>query len=219
MFTEESRRLDVYLDGDCSLCQMSRSWCEHRDPDGRFRFIDFRAAADEGLPLTREEHEMSMWVLDDDGTLLGGFAAWRRIMSELPRWRWLARLFSMPPLTFIGPPLYRLIAANRSRFTRLLGLNLMIVNDQHNRKIRLPADYAYDNAKPKSIVLPNRDMVPIVVDGFVQGLHLRGRQHVFYDQVPVQVEHIPLIVRHSFFLLDILLIRRQRTRASPIPRS
>ena len=43
---------------------------------------------------------------------------------------------------------------NRYRFNRLIGINMMIVNDQIHRKIRLPADYAYDNAKPKSIVLP-----------------------------------------------------------------
>ncbi|MCH7988389.1 MAG: DUF1549 domain-containing protein [Planctomycetes bacterium] len=43
---------------------------------------------------------------------------------------------------------------NRYRFNRLIRINMMIVNDQINRKIRLPADYAYDNAKPKEIIAP-----------------------------------------------------------------
>jgi hypothetical protein len=58
-----------------------------------------------------------MWVRHDDGALLAGFAAWRRVMSELPRWRWLARLAAAPPFNLIGPPLYRLIAANRNRLS------------------------------------------------------------------------------------------------------
>jgi len=57
-----------------------------------------------------------MWVRDGQGNLLEGFVAWRRIMSELPRWRWLARLASLPPLSLIGPALYRMIAANRRNF-------------------------------------------------------------------------------------------------------
>jgi predicted DCC family thiol-disulfide oxidoreductase YuxK len=106
------------MDGECSLCQKSRAWTETRDWDGRLRFIDFRAGTRDELPLTREDHETSMWVRDREGVLLEGFDAWRRIMAEIPGWRWLARLASLPPFTLIGPPLYRLIAANRRHFSR-----------------------------------------------------------------------------------------------------
>jgi|GEM_PF-41391 len=37
---------------------------------------------------------------------------------------------------------------------RLIRQNLTIVNDRVSRKIRLPHDYAYDNAKPKQIIAP-----------------------------------------------------------------
>jgi len=43
---------------------------------------------------------------------------------------------------------------NYYRFFRLISINQMIVNDQTNRKIRLPHDYAYDDVNPKSIVEP-----------------------------------------------------------------
>jgi predicted DCC family thiol-disulfide oxidoreductase YuxK len=111
--TEKKKPLTVWMDGDCGLCQMSRAWCEFRDRDGRVRFIDFRAAGGNELPLTHEEHQKSMWVRDGNGALLEGFAAWRRIMAEIPGWRWLARLTSLPPFSLVGPPLYRLVAANR----------------------------------------------------------------------------------------------------------
>ena len=42
----------------------------------------------------------------------------------------------------------------RYSFNRLIGINMMIVNDQIGRKIQLPADYAYDDAKPKEVIAP-----------------------------------------------------------------
>ena len=43
---------------------------------------------------------------------------------------------------------------NSYRFKRLIRSNMQIVNDRPNRKIRLPKDYAYDNAKPGQIIPP-----------------------------------------------------------------
>jgi predicted DCC family thiol-disulfide oxidoreductase YuxK len=108
-------QLDVWMDGSCTLCQASKKWCELRGSVGRVRFIDFRKTGEVDLPVTRTHHERSMWVRDSDGALLEGFAAWRRIMAELPGWRVLARFVSLPPFTLIGPPFYRLIAAHRHR--------------------------------------------------------------------------------------------------------
>ncbi len=116
--TDNIQHLDIWMDGECGLCQRSREWCKIRDRNGRFHFIDFRTAGGAVLPLTREDHETSMWVQDCDGNLLNGFSAWRRIMSEIPGWRWVARLLSLPPFTLIGPRLYRLVASNRHRVDR-----------------------------------------------------------------------------------------------------
>jgi predicted DCC family thiol-disulfide oxidoreductase YuxK len=108
-----TQQLEVWMDGECGLCRRSQEWCEIRDRDRRLRFRDFRTADDRALPAPRATHEGSMWVADTDGSLLEGFAAWRRIMTEFPRWGWLARLAGLPPLSWLGPPLYRLVAAHR----------------------------------------------------------------------------------------------------------
>jgi predicted DCC family thiol-disulfide oxidoreductase YuxK len=113
--TDGAGALEVWIDGDCGLCQRSRSWCELRDNGDRVRFKDFRSTADSELPVARGDLEASMWVRDPSGRLFDGFAAWRMIMNELPGWRWLARLASTPPLMWLGPPLYRVIAKNRHR--------------------------------------------------------------------------------------------------------
>ncbi len=113
MNADNSRALEVWIDGDCRLCQRSKAWCEHRDRNARIRFSDFRSAAESDLPVRRTDHEASVWVRNGSGELLEGFAAWQCIVAELPGWRWLATTASIPPLSRVGPPLYRLIAKLR----------------------------------------------------------------------------------------------------------
>ena len=115
--SDRAPALEVWIDGDCGLCQRSRAWCELRADEDRIRFRDFRSTADLDLPVKRDDLEESMWVRDDSGRLLEGFAAWRVIMTELPGWRWLAKFVAAPPMCWLGPPIYRMIAKNRSRLS------------------------------------------------------------------------------------------------------
>ena len=107
------RALEVWYDGQCPVCRASRDWCAARDPEGRLEFRDVRAVAEAELPVSRADAESSMWVRGDDGELAAGFAGWRRILAELPGWRWLARVSGTPPLRWLGPPVYRLVARAR----------------------------------------------------------------------------------------------------------
>lgn len=43
---------------------------------------------------------------------------------------------------------------NYYRFERMLAFNQMVVNDQEQRKVTLPKDYAYDDGKPGEVVEP-----------------------------------------------------------------
>jgi len=116
MSTDED--LQVWYDGDCAVCQRSRRWCEAKDEHERLQFIDFRVATDEQLPVARDELESAMWVRSEDGRLLAGFDGWREIMAALPRYRRLAQACGTPPIRWLGPPIYSLIA----RFRHLLGM-------------------------------------------------------------------------------------------------
>lgn len=107
--------LEIWYDGSCPVCVRSRQWSERRDRDRRLRFRDFRTADDAELPADRERHRATMMARTPDGQLLEGFAAWRRILAALPRWRWLARLAGVPPLAWLGPPAYRVVARHRDK--------------------------------------------------------------------------------------------------------
>lgn len=43
---------------------------------------------------------------------------------------------------------------NYYRFTRMIRVNMKVVNDIPGRKVTLPPDYAYDDAKPKQVIEP-----------------------------------------------------------------
>ena len=49
---------------------------------------------------------------------------------------------------------------NSYRFDRLMSIKMMIVNDQVDRKIRLPKDYKYADAKPEDLIDPKAVLGP-----------------------------------------------------------
>ena len=104
---------EVWYDGECAVCRSARNWCESHDRAGRLTFRDYRTTDDRELPVPRSAVETSLWVRDPRGRLAGGFDGWRMILAELPSWRWLARLTGMPPLSWLGPPVYRVVARSR----------------------------------------------------------------------------------------------------------
>ncbi len=112
-----NQQMQVWYDGSCEVCRRSRAWCEERDGQDRFIFIDFRAASDDDLPVPRHDLESSMWVRARNGALLSGFEGWRLIVSSVPRWRWLARLTGIPPFRWLGPLAYRLAARLRNHLS------------------------------------------------------------------------------------------------------
>ena len=105
--------LEVWTDGACPLCQRARAWTEARDQNASIVFHDFRTTCNEELPQPLSELEGQLWVRAADGRLGGGFAGWLLILGALDRWRWLARLASRPPLRWLGPLVYRVVARYR----------------------------------------------------------------------------------------------------------
>ncbi len=110
----EPGETEVFYDGECRLCRVSRKWAERRDAGGRLAFCDLNdPAATASLPLDADQLRAEMWVRLPNGTLASGFAAWLAVLRSLPRWRILAAVLGLPPLRWLGPPVYRLVARHR----------------------------------------------------------------------------------------------------------
>jgi predicted DCC family thiol-disulfide oxidoreductase YuxK len=114
----ESTTTKVWIDGACPLCARSRRWCEKRDRAVKIRFEDFRTSSDCEIPVARARMEQSLWVRRADGAMLDGYDGWLEILSLLPGWRWLAIVAGLPPLSWLGPPVYRFVARHRHRLAR-----------------------------------------------------------------------------------------------------
>lgn len=115
----ERRDTEVFYDGECRLCRVSREWAKRHDAGGHLSFRDLNdPAATASLPLGGEQLRAEMWVRLPDGTLASGFAAWQAVLLSLPRWCLLAAVLGRPPLRWLGPPVYRLVARHRHLLTR-----------------------------------------------------------------------------------------------------
>jgi predicted DCC family thiol-disulfide oxidoreductase YuxK len=109
----------VYDDGRCAFCNWAQRLIERRDRDHRLEFRDYHLHAGE-TPFAFDELHRAMHVQTADGRWHAGFFAWLEIFKVLPRWRWLGRVLGLPPLRWMGPLMYRVIAANRYRIPNFI---------------------------------------------------------------------------------------------------
>lgn len=115
----------LLYDEDCGICVATARWLADRVEPRRLGLLaigqvgtDPRIAAlVAGRPLAASVH----FVRTDD-TVLRGARAVLAAGRLVPRWRFLALPFDQPLGHLLLEPLYRLIAANRGRIGRALGL-------------------------------------------------------------------------------------------------
>ncbi len=114
-------KLRVYTDGCCGFCLWARRRLEPCDTSNRIEFRDYNdPVIAQETPFALEELSGRMHVFVPGTGWFAGYRAWIEVLRVLPRWRWLASIAALPPLAWIGPLIYRLIAANRYRIARWL---------------------------------------------------------------------------------------------------
>jgi predicted DCC family thiol-disulfide oxidoreductase YuxK len=71
------------------------------------------------LELSRADVDRAVWAIDRRGRRHCAAAAVNRVLAELPRWRLVAQLASIPPLLWLEDRGYDWFAAHRHHFARL----------------------------------------------------------------------------------------------------
>ncbi|RBY97775.1 DUF393 domain-containing protein [Blastococcus sp. TF02-8] len=109
------QRPALVFDGDCAFCTRSAEFARGILPAGcavlPWQQVDLATA---GLTAERAQREV-LWV-DRDGAVTGGAPAVARALRAAGGfWLVLGVLLSLPPVRWIAPPVYRLVAANRYR--------------------------------------------------------------------------------------------------------
>lgn len=89
-------RAIAYYDGSCPLCSREIGFYRRQSGADRICWVDIGTMND-SPDLSREQALARFTVRDSAGRLVSGGRAFTLIWKELPRFQWLAKLFSIPP--------------------------------------------------------------------------------------------------------------------------
>lgn len=119
----QNTALTVYYDGACPLCAAEiRAYRRCRGAD-TLAFVD--VSGDDaplvlGHDLTRDAARARFHVRDEEGRLTSGARGFIRLWRQLPAWRWLASLASLPGMPILAEAAYRRFLPLRPHLARLL---------------------------------------------------------------------------------------------------
>ena len=90
--------ITVFYDGKCGLCSKEIRYYQRIAPEGRFIWHDIAREPKhlEPLKISQEQALRRLHVLSKEGELFVGVDAFCAIWQQLPRWRWLGVLISLP---------------------------------------------------------------------------------------------------------------------------
>ena len=109
------RECEVWFNGDCPVCSREigayARAAEKRDLPLRFHDSMRTTRLLSGYGLRREHLERRLYLRDEQGRMVSGFRAVLVLWSRIPEYRWLARVFSLPPLRAVCESLYDHVVA------------------------------------------------------------------------------------------------------------
>jgi predicted DCC family thiol-disulfide oxidoreductase YuxK len=122
--TDANPRITVLYDGACPLCRREIGVYQRAEGSDAVTFCDVSPADATPPGLTREEAMRRFHVIDGEGRLRSGADAFIALWLSLPRWRWLGRIASLPPLPWLLERAYRGFLLVRPAVQRMVGRRL-----------------------------------------------------------------------------------------------
>jgi predicted DCC family thiol-disulfide oxidoreductase YuxK len=118
-------RPTLLVDGDCGLCRASGDWLARRVSPSELRVMELQQVPeDETLLRAVGERDLTaaLHLVRADGTVASGAAAVLGAGRHVPVLGALAALYDHPAGHALWEPAYRLVARNRHRIGRMLGI-------------------------------------------------------------------------------------------------
>jgi predicted DCC family thiol-disulfide oxidoreductase YuxK len=112
----------LIYDGDCPLCCAARDWVDRNAVAGAFEFLKCQSdeRAERFPEINFDQCMTAMQLVYPDGRHYSGDEALPQICLGLRKWRWMAKLLAVPPISTLSPYVYRYIARNRQTFSILI---------------------------------------------------------------------------------------------------
>lgn len=121
----------VYFDGSCPVCRAEIALYRRQVKAETLCFVDVsNPAAPLGEDLDRHQAMKRFHVRKKDGSLVSGAASFVEVWKQLPRWRWAARVASVPGMPALLEMAYRLFLAARPYLARLFAI--LSLNSRHD---------------------------------------------------------------------------------------
>lgn len=111
--------VEMFHDGDCSLCAREVRWFKRLDRRSRIRFVDI-AAEDydaEAIDVPWDQLMARIHARLPDGTIIEGVEVFRRLYAAVGL-GWLVALTRLPGASHLLDAAYHVFAKNRLRLTR-----------------------------------------------------------------------------------------------------
>jgi predicted DCC family thiol-disulfide oxidoreductase YuxK len=127
-----SPRATVLFDGDCGVCRALKQFAERHNTTGCLTFTPFQTTDLDNLSsgLTREMVGQALYFIRADGQRFRGARAVFETMKRLPDlWGLVGAILSLPLLSWLAEPFYRLFARRRARISQVLGLDRCQIPD------------------------------------------------------------------------------------------
>lgn len=107
----------AHYDGACPLCAREIGFYRCQNGADRICWVDISGidTMDVAPNLAREEALARFTVRDADGSLVSGGRAFTLIWKQLPRFRWLAKLFDVQPFAWSLDQAYGIFLKFRPR--------------------------------------------------------------------------------------------------------
>ena len=111
----------LLYDGECDFCQKWADWVRTRDAQARrFHILPWQEAPSPPMtPLLRIQAQQAVQLITADGRRLHGGRAVLLVLRETGWHPNLVRLVERRPFVWFVDLGYRIVAANRPRFSRL----------------------------------------------------------------------------------------------------
>jgi predicted DCC family thiol-disulfide oxidoreductase YuxK len=119
LLSVQSGHATLVYDGDCGFCTTSALWISRRwSKDGGPEVVPWQRLSHEVIlasGLNRDDFARAAWWIDGSRCDEGSRAVARALIAAGGLWSMVGRAILVPPISWVGPLVYRMVARYRYR--------------------------------------------------------------------------------------------------------